>query len=147
MIKIQSKPFSVERIISSIVKNNSKIGAICSFIGYVRDFHDSNNSKLKQLLIEHYDGMTEKKILDIVMLAKTKWLLEDIHIYHRIGYLKLSDPIVLIVVASEHRDEAFEACQFLIDFLKVKAPFWKKEISFGKSEWVSQKSSDVIKTF
>ena len=130
---IQEDVFDVEKIISNIRKNKSNIGAIVSFIGYVREFNKSKKTKkLLQMDLEYYPGMTEKALNKIELNAKSKWQLEDVYIIHRIGKLKPTEPIVAVVVASEHRKSAFEACEFIIDFLKTDAPFWSKTI-FGIS--------------
>ena len=144
---IQEDVFNIEKIISLVRKNNSSIGAIVSFIGFVREFDNSKKTKkLLQMDLEHYPGMTEKALNEIELNAKSKWQLEDVYIIHRIGKLKPTEPIVAVVVASEHRKNAFEACQFIIDFLKTEAPFWKKEISDQQIEtWVEGRDEDYKK--
>tara|TARA_X000001036_G_C20088719_1_gene566171 strand:+ start:76 stop:546 length:471 start_codon:yes stop_codon:yes gene_type:complete len=144
---IQEDVFDVEKIISNIRKNKSNIGAIVSFIGYVREFNKSKKTKkLLQMDLEYYPGMTEKALNKIELNAKSKWQLEDVYIIHRIGKLKPTEPIVAVVVASEHRKSAFEACEFIIDFLKTDAPFWKKEISDQQIEsWVEGRDEDYKK--
>jgi molybdopterin synthase catalytic subunit len=142
-ICIQKDLFNIEKIISNLRKNKPSIGAIVSFIGYVRDFNkDINSKKLKYMNLEHYPGMTEKTLINIELNAKSKWSLEDVFIIHRIGKLLPSDPIVAVVVASQHRKNAFEACEFIIDFLKTDAPFWKKEISDQDELWVENRLED-----
>ena len=142
-ICIQKDLFNIEKIISNLRKNKPSIGAIVSFIGYVRDFNkDINTKKLKHMNLEHYPGMTEKKLINIELNAKSKWSLEDVFIIHRVGKLLPSDPIVAVVVASQHRKNAFEACEFIIDFLKTDAPFWKKEISDQDELWVENRFED-----
>ena len=142
-IRIQKDLFNIEKIISNLRKNKPSIGAIVSFIGYVRDFNnDINTKKLKHMNLEHYPGMTEKKLINIELNAKSKWSLEDVFIIHRVGKLLPSDPIVAVVVASQHRKNAFEACEFIIDFLKTDAPFWKKEISDQDELWVENRLED-----
>jgi len=142
-ICIQKDLFNIEKIISNLRKNKPNIGAIVSFIGYVRDFNkDINTKKLKHMELEHYPGMTEKALVEIELNAKTRWILEDIFIIHRIGTLLPGDPIVAVVVASQHRKNAFEACEFIIDFLKTDAPFWKKEISDQDEVWVQNRVED-----
>tara|TARA_B100001778_G_C18299397_1_gene499127 strand:- start:109 stop:579 length:471 start_codon:yes stop_codon:yes gene_type:complete len=144
---IQEDVFNIEKIISLVRKNNSSIGAIVSFIGFVREFDNSKKTKkLLQMDLEHYPGMTEKALNEIELNAKSKWQLEDVYIIHRIGKLKPTEPIVAVVVASEHRKNAFEACEFIIDFLKTEAPFWKKEISDQQIEtWVEGRDEDYKK--
>ena len=142
-ICIQKDLFNIEKIISNLRKNKPNIGAIVSFIGYVRDFNkDINTKKLKHMELEHYPGMTEKTLIKIELNAKSRWSLEDVFIIHRVGKLLPSDPIVAVVVASQHRKNAFEACEFIIDFLKTDAPFWKKEISDQDELWVENRLED-----
>ena len=142
-ICIQKKLFNLEKIISDLRENKPNVGAIVSFIGYVRDFNkDINTKKLKHMNLEHYPGMTEKTLINIELNAKSKWSLEDVFIIHRVGKLLPSDPIVAVVVASQHRKNAFEACEFIIDFLKTDAPFWKKEISDQDELWVENRLED-----
>ena len=143
-IYIQQELFKVEKIISNIRKNKPLIGAVVSFIGYVREFNgnDIKAKKLKQMDLEHYPGMTEKELMRIELNAKSRWDLEDVCIIHRVGKLLPSEPIVAVIVASQHRKNAFEACEFIIDFLKTDAPFWKKEISDRDQLWVQDSSED-----
>ena len=142
-ICIQKDLFDIEKIISNLRKNKPTIGAVVSFIGYVRDYNkDINTKKLKQMELEHYPGMTEKALVEIELNANARWILEDIFIIHRIGTLLPGDPIVAVVVASQHRKNAFEACEFIIDFLKTDAPFWKKEISDQDELWVQNRVED-----
>ena len=142
-IYIQKELFDVEKIISNLRKNKPSIGAVVSFIGYVREYNeDTKTKKLKQMYLEHYPGMSEKALMKIELNAKSRWSLEDIFIVHRIGKLLPSEPIVAVVVASQHRKNAFEACEFIIDFLKTDAPFWKKEISDRDQLWVQDNSED-----
>jgi len=145
MILIQKNFFKFEKIISDIKSNNSNIGAISTFIGYVRDFDNKINEHIIHLEIEYYDGMTQKYLEEIECSAKKKWDLIETIIIHRVGVIKLDEPIVFILVASRHRDEAFEACRYIIDHLKTKAPLWKKEVSNNHSLWVEQKESDLVK--
>ena len=142
-IYIQKELFDVEKIISNLRKNKPSIGAVVSFIGYVREYNeDTKTKKLKQMHLEHYPGMSEKALMKIELNAKSRWSLEDIFIVHRIGKLLPSEPIVAVVVASQHRKNAFEACEFIIDFLKTDAPFWKKEISDQDELWVQNRVED-----
>jgi|TARA_B110000037_G_scaffold23278_1_gene26485 molybdopterin synthase catalytic subunit len=142
-ICIQKKLFNIEKIISNLRKNKPTIGAIVSFIGYVRDYNkDINTKKLKQMDLEYYPGMTEKALTKIEISAKSRWVLEDVYIIHRVGKLFPNEPIVAVVVASQHRKNAFEACEFIIDFLKTDAPFWKKEISDQDELWVENRIED-----
>jgi len=145
-ICIQKKLFNIEEIISNLRENKPTIGAIVSFIGYVRDFNkDTNIKKLKQMDLEYYPGMTEKALSKIELNARSRWSLEDVYIIHRVGKLLPKDPIVAVLVASQHRKNAFEACEFIIDFLKTDAPFWKKEISDQDELWVKNRDEDYQK--
>ena len=145
-VHIQKNPFDLEKIISNLRKNKHSIGAVVSFIGYVRDFDNKSTiKKLKKMNLEYYPGMTEKALLKIEFDAKSRWSLEDVFIAHRVGELQLGEPIVTVVVASKHRKNAFEACEFIIDFLKTDAPFWKKEISDKDELWVQSKVEDAQK--
>jgi molybdopterin synthase catalytic subunit len=145
LISVQTDSFSIENILQELKNNNSKIGAIATFIGYVRDFDDELEEKLHHLKIEHYDGMTQKALQEIEKNAHKKWDLIETKIIHRIGVIQLNEPIVFVLVASKHRDNAFDACRYMIDYLKTEAPFWKKEVSNNHSYWVEQKESDLFK--
>ncbi|WP_342057894.1 MULTISPECIES: molybdopterin synthase catalytic subunit MoaE [Aeromonas] len=116
-------------------------GAIVTFVGKVRDVNQGD--AVKGLSLEHYPGMTEKALTDIVTEARGRWPLQECTLIHRIGDLLLGDQIVLVAVSSAHRDAAFEACHFIMDFLKTRAPFWKKELTAeGIQRWVEAKASD-----
>ena len=116
-------------------------GAIVSFVGKVRDFNQGEH--VKGLALEHYPGMTEKALAGIVAEARSRWPLQECTLIHRIGELLLGDQIVLVVVSSAHREAAFEACHFIMDFLKTRAPFWKKELTAdGVQRWVEARASD-----
>lgn len=145
MIKINTSNFSIENEINNIKFKELKIGAIVSFVGYVRDFYDSKDDSIVSLNLEYYRGMTEKSLIKIELEAKKKWDLEDIVIIHRIGELRLHDQIVLVIVASKHRKEAFNACEYIINHLKINAPFWKKERSLNNYKWVEQNEKDTSK--
>ena len=145
MVLIQQEPFSFEEILHDVKSKNNNIGAVTSFIGYVRDFEGKLEDKLDHLDIEYYEGMTQKALLEIDKTAHKKWDLIETRIIHRVGIIQLNEPIVFILVASKHRDNAFDACRYIIDYLKTKAPFWKKEVSNNHSFWVEQKESDLIK--
>lgn len=145
MIIIQKEGIEFEKILSEVKDNKNNIGAISTFIGYVRDFEDRPEEQLNHLKIEHYEGMTQKALKEIEKFAHKKWDLIETAIIHRVGVIKLNEPIVFILVASKHRDNAFDACRYIIDFLKTKAPLWKKEVSKTHSFWVEQKESDLVK--
>jgi molybdopterin synthase catalytic subunit len=131
-VSVQPEAFDVGLEIESISRNES-IGAIASFVGQVRDV---------AMTLEHYPGMTEKALAKIVEEAKGRWQIIDCTVIHRYGELKPMDPIVLVVVASSHRGDAFSACEFLMDYLKTRAPFWKKEETAEGARWVEAKGSD-----
>lgn len=116
-------------------------GAIATFTGLVRDSGDL--SGVTGLYLEHYPGMTEQVIEDLIRQARERWELRAVRIIHRVGTLKLTDQIVFVGVASAHREDAFAACQFLMDILKTSAPFWKKELTQEGEHWVAQKDTDV----
>jgi molybdopterin synthase catalytic subunit len=131
-VAVQREVFDVGSEIKSISRNKS-IGAVASFIGQVRDV---------AMTLEHYPGMTEKALRTIVEEAAKRWQVIDCTVIHRYGELKPTDPIVLVVVASAHRGDAFAACEFLMDYLKTRAPFWKKEETPEGARWVEANSSD-----
>ena len=139
-VYVQQDLFDLQSITQQLKKLHNS-GASVSFEGYVRDF-DLGNDKLEMLELEHYPGMTEKALLNIESLAMNRWHLDDVYIVHRYGKLKVGEPIVGIVVFAKHRKEAFDACHFIIDFLKTDAPFWKKEITNHQSDWVDAKKID-----
>ena len=145
MIIVQNENIEFEKILNEVKDNKNNIGAISTFIGYVRDFEDRPGEQLNHLNIEHYEGMTQKALQEIEKFAHKKWDLLETRIIHRVGVIQLNEPIVFILVASKHRDNAFDACRYIIDYLKTKAPFWKKEVSNNHSWWVDQKESDLVK--
>ena len=120
--------------------NQCRIGALVSFVGQVRDVNDGNN--LNTLTLEHYPEMTQKALQAIELEAKTRWNIIDSLIIHRVGTLKPQDQIVLVAVTSAHRGEAFNACEFMMDYLKTSAPFWKKEATNQGERWVEAKFAD-----
>ena len=140
MIKVQKNDFNVNEEIKKISSLNKNIGGIGLFIGKVRE---GNNSELKSMTLEHYPVMTEKQLDSINNEAKVRWKLLDSLIIHRYGKLYPGDQIVLVATFSEHRADALESCEFLIDWLKTKAPFWKLEESNKGSVWVEEKRSDL----
>ncbi len=132
-VSVQREDFDLTIEVDSIRKNNSRIGAVASFIGQVRDV---------SMTLEHYPGMTEKALEKIVAEAGTRWQVMDCTVIHRYGELKPGDRIVLVAVASAHRGDAFAACEFIMDYLKTRAPFWKKEHGPQGARWVEARSSD-----
>ena len=139
-VQIQTEDFDSGAEISRLRKGNAKIGAIASFIGLVRDINEGD--RVSTMTLEHYPGMTEKALEDIVTQAKTRWDIYDALVIHRVGQLLPLDQIVLVVVTSAHRGDAFAACQFLMDYLKTQAPFWKKEATDRGGRWVEARESD-----
>ena len=141
-IIIQHEDFDLTTEVALARATNSSIGAIVSFVGTVRDL-DSKN--LNTMTLEHYPGMTEKSLQSIAENAKIKWKLQSVTIIHRIGKLDINDQIVLVITASKHRQEAFESCNFIMDFLKTDAPFWKKETTTTAEKWVESRTQDIEK--
>ena len=140
MIKVQKLDFNINVEIKKITSNNRNIGGIGLFIGVVRD----GDQKLKSMTLEHYPIMTEKMLEKINIEAKNRWKLIDSVIIHRHGKLYPGDQIVLVATFSQHRKDALESCEFLIDWLKTKAPFWKLEETTSGKNWVKEKNSDVV---
>lgn len=141
-VRVQTEDFDIAREIAALRAANPKVGAVASFIGAVRDVNDG--SAVATLTLEHYPGMTEKALEGIVAEARARWKIIDVTVIHRVGELKPLDQIVLVVVAGEHRGEAFAACEFLMDYLKTRAPFWKKEQTSEGSRWVDARGSDDV---
>lgn len=139
-VRVQQGDFDAGAEIASLRKDNPRIGAIACFIGLVRDVNDGD--AVAGLTLEHYPGMTEKALSDIVEQAKSRWEIAEALIVHRIGSLKPLDQIVLVVVGSAHRGDAFDACEFIMDYLKTSAPFWKKEETDRGAHWVEARDSD-----
>ena len=143
MIKVQKEDFNISEEIKQITSKNNNIGGISSFLGVVRG---GRNNSLKSMTLEHYSGMTEKMLEEIDRKANSRWELIETKIIHRYGKLFPGDQIVLVITASEHRKHAIESCEFLIDWLKTKAPFWKLEESITGKKWVDEKQSDIDAT-
>jgi molybdopterin synthase catalytic subunit len=139
-IRVQREDFDAGPEIARLRAGNPRIGAIASFIGVVRDVNDGD--AVAELCLEHYPGMTEKALAKIVEEARGRWDFIDTLVIHRIGTMRPTDQIVLVVVTSAHRGEAFAACEFLMDYLKTRAPFWKKESTPEGERWVEARSSD-----
>ena len=141
-VRIQTQDFDIGAEIATIREGNPAIGGIASFVGVVRDMNEGDS--VSQMTLEHYPGMTEKSIEDIVQQARGRWNVIDALVVHRVGVLKPTDEIVLVIVASSHRGDAFAACEFIMDFLKTRAPFWKKEQTAEGARWVDARTSDDI---
>lgn len=138
-IVIQEQDFDLTTEVQHIRENKIDIGAVVSFLGTVRDL---DNESIEKMTLEHYPGMTEKALSSIIDQAQDRWELGDVSIIHRVGELQINDQIVLVITTSKHRKAAFEACEFIMDFLKTQAPFWKKEHTEHESRWVEAKQSD-----
>jgi len=139
-VRVQVEDFDVAHEIAQLRAGNAKVGAVAAFIGIVRDLNDA--AAVRTLTLEHYPGMTEKALTAIVAEAKERWDVYDALIVHRVGKLEPTDQIVLAAVSSAHRGDAFAACEFIMDYLKTKAPFWKKEDTPSGERWVEARASD-----
>jgi molybdopterin synthase catalytic subunit len=139
-IRIQTQDFDLSTEVAQLRANNPGIGAVATFIGTVRDMNDG--AGVAELELEHYPGMTEKALEDIVAQAKARWNIIDALVIHRVGPMKPQEQIVLVAVTSAHRGESFAACEFIMDYLKTQAPFWKKEQTPEGARWVDARSSD-----
>jgi len=139
-IRIQEADFDLTTEIQLLRKDDPRVGAVVTFVGTVRDMNDG--SQIKGMTLEHYPGMTEKALEDIITQAKRRWDLYQTLVVHRVGLLLPEDQIVLVAVTSAHRGEAFAACEFIMDYLKTAAPFWKKEETPEGARWVDARVSD-----
>jgi molybdopterin synthase catalytic subunit len=140
MIRIQEAPFDVGAELGALTRGRSDIGALASFLGLVRDL--AGDRAISAMTLEHYPGMTERKLAEIEAEAQARWPLQASLIVHRYGRMLPGEPIVLVATASPHRAAALESCAFLIDWLKTKAPFWKLEETAGESRWVTARAAD-----
>ena len=140
MIRVQQEDFDVGAEIEALVRGNHKIGGVASFVGVVRDV--AGDQPIEAMELEHYPGMTEKKLAEIEAEANQRWPLEASLIVHRTGRLAPGERIVLVVTASAHRKAALDSCAFLIDWLKTKAPFWKLEETADGGKWVDARDAD-----
>ncbi len=139
-IAVQTEPFDLAAEVAALYRANPKVGAVASFLGITRDENDGH--AIQGMHLEHYPGMTERALKRIAEEAMTRWPLIDLTVIHRVGALKPTDPIVLVAVAAAHRGDAFAACQFIMDYLKTQAPFWKKEATAEGDRWVDARASD-----
>ncbi len=139
-VRVQTADFDVSGELASLRGGDARVGAVAVFVGTVRDINDAE--RVVTMTLEHYPGMTEKALTAIVDEAKARWQIIDALVIHRIGELKPADQIVLVGVTSAHRGEAFAACEFIIDYLKTRAPFWKRERTPAGSRWVDARASD-----
>lgn len=139
-IRVQTEDFDLSAEVARLRAGKGGVGAVATFTGTVRDVNDG--SGVAEMTLEHYPGMTEKALEDIVARAKARWDVVDALVIHRVGPLKPLDQIVLVAVTSAHRGEAFAACEFIMDYLKTEAPFWKKEQTPQGARWVDARSTD-----
>ena len=139
-IRVQAEDFDVAHEIASMRAGDARVGAVASFIGTVRDVNEA--ATVSTLTLEHYPGMTEKALEAIVTEARARFDIFDALVIHRVGELRPTDQIVLVVVTGAHREAAFDACRFLMDYLKTRAPFWKKEQTPTGTRWVDARASD-----
>lgn len=141
MVKVQTADFDVGQVLVDMRRHSPQIGAIASFVGLVRDMNDQQS--VSTLTLEHYPAMTEKALQAIVDQAMQRWDIIDAVVIHRVGTLQPLDQIVLVAISSAHRQAAFSACEFVMDYLKTQAPFWKKEANSEGERWVEAKDSDT----
>lgn len=139
-IRVQAADFDVSAELAALRQNNHQVGAVASFVGVVRDMNEGDS--VASMELEHYPGMTEKSIQAIVEQAAERWPILGATVIHRIGELQPADQIVLVAVSAAHRGEAFAACEFIMDYLKTRAPFWKKELTPSGGRWVDARDSD-----
>lgn len=139
-VRVQTTDFDVGAELAALRAGDPRVGAVASFIGTVRDLNDG--SGVSTMTLEHYPGMTEKALEAIVVEARQRWDVLAVLVIHRVGELAPTDQIVLVAVTSAHRGEAFAACEFVMDYLKTRAPFWKKEVTPDGSRWVEARDSD-----
>jgi molybdopterin synthase catalytic subunit len=140
-VRVQTEDFDLGAEIAAMRLGHPDVGAIASFVGTVRDMNDGVG--VAELVLEHYPGMTERSLQEMIDQAKARWSVIDALILHRVGALRPTDQIVLVAVSSAHRGEAFKACEFLMDFLKTEAPFWKKEATPQGQRWVEARDTDT----
>ena len=139
-VSVQQADFDIGAEIDALLAGRTDVGAVVTFSGLVRDMNDG--SGVHAMTLEHYPGMTEAALADIVDQAKARWQVPAVRVIHRVGTLKPADRIVLVIVAGRHRGTAFEACEFIMDYLKTRAPFWKREDTPDGSRWVDARDSD-----
>jgi molybdopterin synthase catalytic subunit len=139
-VRVQTADFDVSHELAMLRGGDPRVGAVAAFIGTVRDVNDE--ATVAALTLEHYPGMTEKALVHIIEEAKARWDILDALVIHRVGELLPADQIVLVGVTSAHRGEAFAACEFVMDYLKTRAPFWKKEATPKGVRWVDARASD-----
>ena len=144
-VRIQTAQFDVSEEIAALQQNDPRIGAVCTFLGTVRDrnVHSAEHAgSVQTLALEHYPGMTEKSIDAMIDEAHTRFDIYGVRVVHRVGVMHPTEPVVLVAAASAHRGESFKACEFVMDYLKTQAPFWKKEQTAQGAQWVDARVSD-----
>jgi molybdopterin synthase catalytic subunit len=139
-VRVQQEDFDLTREVAALRAGDPSVGAVAVFVGTVRDVNEG--AGVATMTLEHYPGMTERAIEDIVRQARERWDLRDCLVIHRVGEFRPLDQIVLVAVTSAHRGEAFAACEFVMDYLKTQAPFWKKESTPQGARWVEARESD-----
>ncbi|RJF98326.1 molybdopterin synthase catalytic subunit MoaE [Noviherbaspirillum saxi] len=139
-VRVQTEDFDLSHEVAALRAGQAQVGAVVSFVGTVRDMNDGSN--VSEMELEHYPGMTEKALEDIVAQARKRWNIMDALVIHRVGPLEPLEQIVLVAVTSAHRGEAFAACEFVMDYLKTEAPFWKKEQTPDGARWVDARVTD-----
>lgn len=139
-VRVQEADFDLGSELAALRAGDTRVGALASFLGLVRDLNDG--ASISEMTLEHYPGMTEKALEEIVAEARGRWDIYDALVIHRVGPLKPCDQIVLVAVTSAHRGEAFAACEFIMDYLKTRAPFWKREATPGGGRWVDARETD-----
>jgi molybdopterin synthase catalytic subunit len=139
-VRVQAEDFDAGAEMARLRAADARVGAIATFVGAVRDVNDA--ARVESLTLEHYPGMTEKALEAIVAEAHARFDIYDALVVHRVGTLRPTDQIVLVIVTSAHRGDAFDACRFLMDYLKTRAPFWKKERTPAGDRWVDARASD-----
>jgi molybdopterin synthase catalytic subunit len=139
-VSIQQDDFDLGAEVDRLRQEDAGVGAVCAFVGTVRDRNDG--SSVASLELEHYPGMTEKSIQAMLTQARTRFDIRAAHVIHRVGLLQPLDQIVLVAVTSAHRGESFQDCEYLMDYLKTQAPFWKKEVTPNGARWVDARVSD-----
>ena len=141
-VRVQQEDFDLSAEVAALRAGQPGVGAVAAFVGLVRDMNEG--SGVSEMALEHYPGMTEKALEAIVAEARARWDILGARIIHRVGTLQPCDQIVLVAVSSAHRGEAFAACEFIMDYLKTRAPFWKKEETAAGSRWVDAREADDV---
>lgn len=139
-VRVQQEDFDLSSEVAQLRAGDARVGAVAAFVGLVRDMNEG--AGVSEMALEHYPGMTEKALEAIVAEARERWDLFDALVVHRVGTLQPQDQIVLVAVTSAHRGEAFAACEFIMDYLKTRAPFWKREVTPAGARWVDARESD-----